>query len=58
VLSALHDATVAVDDAQASASAARSGKRSTAKRDATAERRQINKAIPLFMAGGKLLHLF
>lgn len=58
VLSALHDATVAASDAQSCATAARSGNRSTAKRDAKAEQSEINKAIPLFESGGKLLHLF
>jgi hypothetical protein len=58
VLSALHDATVAAGDAQACATAARFGNKSTAKRDAKAEQGEINKAIPLFESGGKLLHLF
>jgi len=58
VLSALHDATVAANDARASATAARSGIRSTAKRDAKKEQSEINKAIALFESGGRLLHLF
>jgi hypothetical protein len=58
VLSGLHDATLAASDARATAAAARSGKRSTARRDAKEEQREINKAIPLFESGGKLLHLF
>jgi hypothetical protein len=58
VLSALHDATVAASDARASATAARSGLRSTAKRDAKNELSEINKAIALFESGGRLLHLF
>jgi hypothetical protein len=58
VLSALHDATLATGDARASAKAARSGNRSAAKRDAKHERSEINKAIPRFESGGKLLHLF
>ena len=58
MLSGLHDATLAASDARAAAAAARSGKRSTARRDAKEEQREINKAIPLFESGGKLLHLF
>jgi hypothetical protein len=58
VLSGLHDATVAAGDARACATAARSGNRSTAKRDANAEQSEINKAIASFESGGKLLHLF
>lgn len=58
VLSGLHDATVAADDARACATAARSGNRSTARGDAKAEQSEINKAIGLFESGGKLLHLF
>jgi hypothetical protein len=54
VLSALHEATVATSDARACATAARSGKKSTAK----SEQSEINKAIPLFESGGELLHLF
>jgi hypothetical protein len=58
VLSALADATLAPGDAQASANAARSGSRSAAKRKAKEEQSEINKAIPLFESGGRLLHLF
>jgi hypothetical protein len=58
VLQALNDALLATGDARASAEAARAGKRSTARRDAKAEQREINKAIPLFESGGKKLHLF
>ena len=58
ILAALHDATAATSDAKACATAARAGKRSTAKRDSKAEQRQIDKAIPLFESGGKLLKLF
>ena len=57
-LPALHDATVAASDARASAAAARSGLRSTAKRDAKNELSEINKPIALFESGGRLLHLF
>jgi hypothetical protein len=58
VLQGLHDATLAVGDARASATAAKSGQRSTAKRDARSERAKINKAIPQLEQGGMLLHLF
>ena len=58
VLSALHDASLAADDARASAKAAQSGNRSGAKKDARAEQTEINRAIPLFESGGRLLHLF
>jgi hypothetical protein len=58
ILAALHDATAAKSDAKASATAARAGKTSTAKRDAKTEQSQITKAIPLFESGGKLLKLF
>ncbi|MGP0036132.1 MAG: hypothetical protein ACLP4R_16395 [Solirubrobacteraceae bacterium] len=58
ILAALHYATAATNDAKACATAARVGKRSTAKRDAKTEQSQINKAIPLFESGGKLLKLF
>ena len=58
ILAALHDATTATSDARTCAKAARAGKKSTAKRDAKTEQRQINKAIPLFESGGKLLKLF
>lgn len=58
VLSALHDALIAAGDAKASATAARSHKASTAKKDAKATVSETNKAIPLFETGGKLLKLF
>lgn len=58
VLSALHYAITATIDAQLCASAARVGNRARARRDARAEQRAINQAIPLFEAGGKRLHLF
>jgi hypothetical protein len=58
VLSGLSDATVAAGDARASATAARSGNRSGARRSAKKERTLINKAITLLPEGGKLLHLF
>jgi hypothetical protein len=58
VLAALKDALLATGDAQASATAARKGQHSTATHDAGAERREINKAIPLFESGGMALHLF
>jgi len=58
VLSALHDASLATNDANACATAARSGKTSAAKRDAKAEQGEIDKAIPLFESGGRKLNLF
>jgi hypothetical protein len=58
VLEGLHDATLAVRDARASATAAKSGQRPTAKRDARSEQAKINNAIPMLEQGGKLLHLF
>jgi hypothetical protein len=58
VLSGLHHASLATSDAQASARAARAGKRATAKSDAKNEQTEINKAIPQFEQGGRLLHLF
>jgi hypothetical protein len=58
VLSALHDATAAAGDASACATAARAGNRSAAKGDQTREQSEINKAIPLFESGGKLLRMF
>lgn len=58
VLSALHDAIVALGDARSCATAARSGNGSAAKRDRKQALKEINKAIPLFEAGGTLLHLF
>jgi hypothetical protein len=58
VLSALHDATVATADARACATAAGSGNRSGANRDQRQEQTEIQKAIPLFESGGRLLHLF
>ena len=58
VLSALHGAATAAIDAEHCATAARSGHRTQARRDATAEQRAINQAIVLFEAGGKRLHLF
>ncbi len=58
VLSGLGDALGAAGDARASATAARSGKSSTARSDARSETSEINRAIPLFQQGGTLLHLF
>jgi hypothetical protein len=58
VFEGLHDATLAVGDARVSATVAKSGHGSTAKRDARSERAEINNAIPLLEQGGKLLHLF
>jgi hypothetical protein len=58
VLAALKDASAAVTAAKASANAAKAGNSSTAKHDAKQERQKINKAIPLFEAGGKALGLF
>lgn len=58
ILVALRDATAATSDARNSATAARAGRRTTARSDARAEQRQINAAIPRFEAGGRLLHLF
>ena len=58
VLSGLQHALTAAGDARASATAARSGNRAAAKRDARHERGEINQAVPLFESGGRLLHLF
>jgi hypothetical protein len=58
ILSALHYATLAADDARSSAGAARSGNGAAARGEARAEQSQINRAIPLFESGGHLLHLF
>ena len=58
VLAGLREATTAASDARASAAAARSGNRSAAKRHQRQEQRDINKAIPQFESGGKLLHMF
>jgi hypothetical protein len=58
ILSALKDASAAASAAKASATAAQDGKGGAAKSDAKQERTDINKAIPLFEAGGKALHLF
>ncbi len=58
VISALHDAGAATRDAQASARAVRGGKLAQAKHEAKLELSAINKAIPLFEAGGQRLHLF
>jgi len=58
VLSGLSYALTATADAKASAAAAHSGKKSTARKDAKSERTEINKAIPKLEAGGKALGLF
>jgi hypothetical protein len=58
VLSAMHDATLAAGDAQASATAARAGRHGVARRDAQSEQTEISRAIPSFESGGRLLHLF
>lgn len=58
VLSGLEHAITAAGDARASASAARSGNRATATRDARHERGEINHVVTLFESGGRLLHLF
>lgn len=58
VLSALRDVLAAESDAHACAAAVRSADRAAAKRDQAKEQSEVNKAIPLFESGGKLLHLF
>ncbi len=58
ILAALKDATAADSSAQACAKAAHAAKHSAAKSALKQEQRQINKAIPLFESGGKLLKLF
>ena len=58
VIAGLTDALAAVADGKASASAAKSGKASTAKTDAKAELKETNKAIPLLESGGMKLGLF
>lgn len=58
VLQALHDATAATRDAEASAKAVRGGKAAKAKHEAKLELSATNKAIKLFESGGKKLHLF
>jgi hypothetical protein len=58
VIAGLSDALVAVADGAGSASAARSGNASTARSDAQAELREIDKAIPLLESGGMKLGLF
>ena len=58
VLSGLHEAIVAAGDAKAAALAARTGHGAAARAQAAKERAAINRAIPLFESGGKLLHLF
>lgn len=58
LLAAFGYALSATGYARASAYAARSGRGSSARSDARAEQGQINRAIPLFEQGGRLLHLF
>ena len=58
VLSALRYAATATVDADYSARAARAGNRTRARRYARAEQGMINRAITLFEAGGRRLHLF
>ena len=58
VLSGLGEALSAASDAKAAATAARSGHTATAKAETTKEQAAINRAIPRFESGGKLLHLF
>jgi hypothetical protein len=58
ILTALSDANSAAGQARASALAIRGGHRAAARGDARKEQRIVNKAIALFEAGGKKLHLF
>ena len=58
VLSALGGASTAAGDAVAAASAVRAGRGGAVKGDVAAEQRAINRAIPQFEQGGRLLHLF
>jgi hypothetical protein len=58
VISGLGDALTSLADDQKSANAAKSGKASTAKSDAKAGFKEINKAIPLLESGGMKLKLF
>lgn len=58
VLAALSGAITATGDAEAAASAARAGRSSAARSDVAAEQAAINRAIPQFEQGGRLLHLF
>jgi hypothetical protein len=58
VISGLSDSLTALADDQKSASEAKSGKASTAKSDAKAGFKEINKAIPLLESGGQKLKLF
>ena len=58
VISGLGDALTSLGDDQKSATAAKSGKASTAKSDAKAGFKEINKAIPLLESGGMKLKLF
>lgn len=58
LLVAFSDALNAAGDARAAAAAARSGYGSRARNDVRLEQTQINRAIPLFEQGGRLLHLF
>jgi hypothetical protein len=58
VLAGVGDALTATTDANASAAAARAGKKATAKRDAKSARAEIAKAVPVLEAGGHALGLF
>ncbi len=58
VLSALSGASTAARDAAAAATAARAGRGATASGDVKAEQAAIDRAIPQFEQGGRLLHLF
>lgn len=58
VLSGLREALTAAGDAKSAAVAARSGHTAAAKAATAREQKAIDRAIPLFESGGKLLHLF
>jgi hypothetical protein len=58
VLKGLGYVLIAIKDANSSAAAAKSGKASTAKKDAKAAVKETNKAIPPLEAGGTDLGLF
>lgn len=58
VLTGVGDALKATADANASVTAARAGKKATAKKDAKAARAEISKAVPVLEAGGHALGLF
>ena len=58
VIGGVTDMLTATGEATSSAKAAKSGKASTAKADAKAEYKEVNKGIPLLETGGTDLGLF